>query len=124
MGDVFIEVEKISAIPARTADGTSVLNPITKKAIFEDYETKVEVISVSEIKSFREWKKSKSQQDAFKGGLMVIYFKSPNHRTKKDKSGVDRTANPEMIINESVDSFSKRLGAIRLPDGFEKANLG
>lgn len=120
----FIEVEKISELIKRGEDGKVVFNPISKQPLIEDYETKVEIISTAEIKSFRAWRKNTLQQDAFKGEVCIIYFKSPHEKFRKNKHGEDVSSIPSILINESIESFSNRLGTIKLPDGHKEASLG
>lgn len=119
----FIEVIRISKQQKKVDDNTGVKNPITKKEI-PDYSTKIENISISGIKSFRNWIKNPMEEMAFKGGLTLIYFYSPNKSIKKDKNGEDKTNPPEMLIYESVESFRERLGTITLPDELREKVMG
>jgi hypothetical protein len=112
----FIKVQKISEVLKKDHNGQTVINPMTKKPFVDDFELNIEVISIEEIKSSREWRKSRSQGEAFKGDITMIYFKSQNERIKLDRNtGVEKNSAPGMLINEPIDSFSKRIGAIELP---------
>lgn len=124
MKEEFIEVEKISEV-IKKEDGEIVINPITKKPVIQDYESNIEGILISEIKSFRSWRKDHKQRDAFKGEVTIIYFKSANEKFKRNsRTGEERSSTPSMLINESRDSFAQRLGTIRLPDEHQEAALG
>ena len=114
MGVEFIDVMKITNKKKRTSDNTTVINPHEGKPVMDqEYSVKKETIRIDEIKSARPWNKDVNQEISFEGGLTKIYLKGDGRQNSKDS----KSTNPEMLIEESHESFSKRKKSIQLESG-------
>lgn len=116
---MFIVVKKIEERFIRTIDGTAVRNPKTMEGIKSEPKLVDEMIEIASIKSARNWKKAKEEEDPIEGDVTIVYFK-PGHNSesieKKETSNSKdkKTSVPSMKISESFDSFTSRLNAIKL----------
>lgn len=63
----------------------------------------VESINLNEIKGFRAWHKSESDQKEVKGDITILYLQSSSSDEKND-----------MRINENYDKFVARIGTLKL----------
>lgn len=108
MNSMFIDVEKITTNRKKANDGSTVANPLTKETV-KDSKPKIqkETIRIDEIRSFRKWSKDMEQEALFENQLTKIYFKGNGSKDTQ----------PEMLIHESHESFSKRINAIQLNNG-------
>lgn len=101
----YIEVRKLSPI---YEESKLVKDPSTNKLVRAQvlgYNSFIEVIRINQIKSFKEYGKRGPQKTFIVGDVTLIYFMS------------DASKKPvEMMIEENFRDFSKRLGAIQLPD--------
>ncbi len=100
-----IEVKKISVVQKRTSDGTTVRNPLTKQEVRNETKIVLETIRVDEIKSARPWHKSFDEEAEIEGHVTMVYLIG------------DKSKEPAKLkINESYDSFTKRLNVIKSHD--------
>ena len=110
MQEIFIEVSKViekTKDKKKTDDGTEIVNPIDRRGIIEsDIQIHTESITISTIRSFRHWEKSRKQEEGVYGPMTIIYF----HGEKDDKK--DKPA--QMLIAEDYNSFADRLKTIRV----------
>lgn len=107
MMGMFIEVNKVSREKVRSSDGSKVENPLErqrKPVASEKWIVQVEGIRIDEIRSYRKWDKNMSQEAYIEGEMTIIYTKS------KDQS----KAPPQILIEESFESFSSRLKTVKL----------
>lgn len=105
MQEIFIEVHKIATKHKRDENGDQIKDPITQKPINDGFEVHVESIRIDEIRSYRIWNKTKDQEVYIDGEITKLYLKGSDDSRKKK---------PEMLINESYDSFAGRLKTIRM----------
>lgn len=78
--------------------GNKVIDPNTNKPIQESSVNEVQLIGTEEIRNAVEWRKNEEQKVSIKGEITCLHMKSDTM----------------VLINESLDSFASRSGAIRL----------
>lgn len=104
--ELFIEVKKVTEKTKRSNDGSKVVNPNSESPVVSgELEVLVEAIEIATIKSWRNWRKTPKQNQSIEGKMTMIYFKNKNSSDDK---------NATMLIEESSESFTKRMPAIPL----------
>jgi hypothetical protein len=103
---MFIDVLKLNLIEDKDGQGNPIENPKNDKKIYSKVKTYRETIRIDEIKSAKTWYPSPEHKALLKKELTMIYLFG--------NSKSDKPAN--MIIDEPLDSFSKRLSSIQLND--------
>lgn len=100
---MFIEVAKITEVHKKAKD-TTVINPVSS---FQPKEIKIvmETIRRDEIKSVRKWHKSGEEETKIEGDVTMVYLIGDKSRSSA-----------EMKINESYDSFTRRLAVVKIED--------
>jgi hypothetical protein len=88
---------------------TGIKRPDSQRAV-QETEVFKETISISEIKSFRPWKKDQKQKTFLPGDWTVLYFKSNKEQKEPAK----------MLIAEPYDSFLERVQGIKISDERKK----
>ncbi|MHA1166319.1 MAG: hypothetical protein ACTSRU_00745 [Candidatus Hodarchaeales archaeon] len=103
---LFIEVKKVVEKKKRSKDGSKVINPEAGSEVSEgELESLKEAIEIATIKSWRHWRKSPKENLSIEGKMTMIYFKKNPELGEK---------NPTMLIEESSESFTRRMPAIPL----------
>lgn len=100
-----IDVKKVIEVHEKDERGRKVPHPsIDGKFVVKGYKTEVESIRTDEIKAAREWQKNSQQERLIDGDMTILYLKGDETK--------ETTA--QMLINESHESFSKRIKSIPL----------
>ena len=108
---MFIMIAKIITEYKKDALNNPVKDPTSGEKIPDGFKISNETIRLDEIKSARPWHKSPHQEKYIKGDVCAIYMLDID-RSKEKGAKVKPS---EIHINESHESFSKRMKAI----GFE-----
>jgi hypothetical protein len=95
---MLIEIRKVSRADKKDKMGNKVIDPNTNKPIQESSVNEVQLIGTEEIRNAVEWRKNEEQKVSIKGEITCLHMKSDTM----------------VLINESLDSFASRSGAIRL----------
>lgn len=104
MSVLFIDVEKVSKETKKTEDGSKVTNPHSRGRVESNIVVQLETIRADKIKSARPWRKSAEEEMSVEGDMTILYF----------EGDYSRSTTPDMKINESHDSFSRRLKSIEI----------
>jgi hypothetical protein len=107
-----IAIDKVYGIEDRDASGNKILVPGTSRPLISKWGSHEETVRLDEIKSARVWKKSRSQEASFDGGLTILYMMGAESKEQDLDSKKSRV--PSIIINETLESFNARAGVIGL----------
>jgi hypothetical protein len=96
---MLVEIEKI-VVRQKKVDGREVIEPISQKPVLIT-QIDSELIRLSEIRSVRRWNKSFEDEAEVEGHITMLYLiGDPNKKPI------------EVKINESFDSFKKRVPCV------------
>jgi hypothetical protein len=98
---MFITVDKIVPEIAKDRTGEKVIDK-NGRPVVASYDSSKELIRLDEIKSARSWHKDAIQSKHFEGDLTMVYLYGDKKVSREPA---------KMIINESLESFSKRSGS-------------
>ena len=103
---MFIVIKKIVTRYKRDSDGRAIKSPITSKQEVDGVKIVEETIRIDEVKSSREYHNPKMyKSNGVEGDVTVLYMA---------KSNSSDSRMPEIHINENIDSWNNRIGAVKL----------
>jgi len=104
---MFIVINKIVTQYKKDLTGKTVKNPRSNRPVVDGMKIVQETIDLSDVKSSREYHDPKNyHENGIKGDVTVVYMKGkPNHESGKL---------PEIHINENIQDWNKRIGAIEV----------
>lgn len=108
---MLVVINKIITKYKTDDNGNLILSPIKERPIPDGFKVEQESIRVDEIKAVRSWHKSDRQSD-IEGDICAVYMLDQNRGSSDPKRENRKPA--EIHINESFESFNKRIGAILL----------
>ena len=107
-----IAIDKVYGIEEKDSSGNKITIPGTGRPLISKWSSHEETVRLDEIKSARVWKKSRTQETSFDGGLTILYMMGADQKDQDPDSRKSRV--PSIIINETLESFNARAGVIKL----------